>query len=118
MSTWTPPSPAEVEAKIQEMVRRIVEGFHPERIILFGSRARGNADPDSDVDLLVVLPTASPKETTLGIRMALRRMGIAKDIVVVTPEEFERRKDVVGTIVHPRVQEGRVLYERPADSRT
>lgn len=109
---WTPLPPAEVEAKIQEMVRRIVEGFSPEKVILFGSRARGTADADSDVDLLVVMPTDSKKDTTIEIRVALHAMGIAKDVVVVTPEEFERRRDIVGTVIYPAIREGRVLYER------
>lgn len=111
-TAWTPPTAAEVEAKIREMVRRIVEGFHPEKVILFGSRARGDAAPHSDVDLLVVIPTNSKKETTLGIRMAVRAMGVSKDIIVVTPEEFTRKRDAIGTIVHPAVQEGIVLYDR------
>lgn len=100
MTTWTPPTTAEVEAKIQEMVRRIVEKFQPEKIILFGSWARGDAGPDSDVDLLVIMSTASKKETTHQIGVTLHAMGISKDVVVTTPEEFERR--------------GRTLYERKA----
>lgn len=113
MTTW-PATAAEVDAKIQEIVRRIVEGFHPEKIILFGSHARGDALPDSDVDLLVVIPTDSKKRTTIEMRVAVRRMGIAKDIVIVTPEEFDRKRDVIGTIVYPAVREGRTLYERKA----
>ena len=113
-TAWTSTTPAEVESKIQEMVRRIIEGFHPDKIILFGSRARGDAQPDSDVDLLVVIPTLAKKETMLGIRLAVRRMGISKDIVVVTPEEFEQRKNIVGTMAYPAHHEGRVLYERSA----
>lgn len=113
MTTW-PATAAEVDAKIQEIVRRIVAGFHPEKIILFGSHARGDALPDSDVDLLVVIPTDSKKRTTIEMRVAVRRMGIAKDIVIVTPEEFDRKRDVIGTIVYPAVREGRTLYERKA----
>lgn len=112
MTTWTPPTAAEVEAKIQEMVRKIVEKFQPEKIILFGSWARGDAGPDSDVDLLVIIPTASKKETTRQIGVTLHAMGIPKDVVVTTPEEFERRKNIVGTIAYPANREGRVLYER------
>jgi len=112
MKTWTPPTPAEVERAIQEMVRRIVEGFDPEKIILFGSQARGDAGPDSDVDLLVVMNTASKRHTTRDIRVALDAMGMAKDVVVITPDEFERHKDIVGTIAHPAHHEGRMLYER------
>lgn len=112
MTTWTPPTTAEVEAKIQEMVRRIVEGFEPEKVILFGSYARGDAGPDSDVDLLVIMPTESKRDTTISIGVALHAMGLPKDVVVLTPDEFERRKDIVGTIAYPAHHEGRVLYER------
>lgn len=113
MKTWTPPTRAEVEEKIQEMVRRIVEGFDPEKIILFGSQARGDAGPDSDVDLLVIMDTDSKKQATREIRMALDAMGIPKDVAITTPDEFERLKDIAGTIAYPAHHEGRVLYERP-----
>lgn len=112
MKTWTPPTRAEVDQAIQEMVRRIVAGFDPEKIILIGSQARGDAGPESDIDLLVIMDTESKKQATREIRMALDAMGIPKDIVVITPGEFERRKDIVGTIAYPAHHEGRTLYER------
>jgi len=99
---------------IAEMVQRIVEGFDPNQIILFGSHARGAAGPDSDVDLLVVMPVeGSRREQRVAIRVALRGMGMAKDVFVVTPEEVERYGDLVGTIIYPALREGKVLYERP-----
>jgi predicted nucleotidyltransferase len=112
MKVWTPPTPADVERAIQEMVRRIVEGFDPEKIILFGSQARGDAGPDSDVDLLVVMPTDSKRDTSVQIGVALHAMGVPKDVMVITPDEFERRKNIAGTIAYPAHHEGRVLYER------
>lgn len=102
-------------AIIEEMVRRIVSHFSPERLILFGSHARGAAGPDSDVDLLVVMPC--PQSTRLQvveIRKLLADLPIAKDVVVVTPEYFARYRDIVGTIVWPAVREGKLLYERAA----
>ncbi len=100
---------------IQEMVRRIVEKFDPDQIILFGSYARGTAGPDSDVDLLVVMPVSgSIQEKRLEIRIALSGMGIAKDIAVFTPEQVEKYRDIVGTIIYPAFREGKVLYERAA----
>lgn len=113
MKTWIPPTQEQVEEKIQEMVRRIVEGFDPEKIILFGSHARGDAGPDSDVDLLVVMQTESKREAAVRIGVALDAMGIPKDILVITPDEFERRKNIVGTVAYPAHHEGRILYERP-----
>ena len=104
-----------VDEKIREMVRRIVERFDPEQIILFGSRARGDAGPDSDVDLLVVMDVDGPRrETRIRIRLALHDIRGAKEIVVVTPDELERFRDLVGTIIYPAVREGKVLYARNA----
>ena len=103
-----------VQKKIEEMVLRIVERFHPERIILFGSYARGQAGPDSDVDLLVVMPVAgSKREKSIEIALALHDIRVPKDIIVVTPDTVERQHDVVGTIVHPAIKEGKVLYAKP-----
>lgn len=103
-----------LDARIRKMVGRIVSRFHPERIILFGSHARGDAGPDSDVDLLVVMPIKGSKcEQQLAIRRALRGIRAPIDIAVSTPEEVEWRHEVVGTIEYPAVTEGRLLYARP-----
>ncbi len=98
---------------IDKMVKRIVRRFHPERVILFGSHARGDAGPDSDVDLLVVMPFDGLKHKKQAeIRVALHDIRVPKDIIVTTPEDLEWRKDVVGTFEYPAVREGRVLYAR------
>jgi predicted nucleotidyltransferase len=95
------------------MVDRIVRQFQPERVILFGSHARGEAGPDSDVDLLVVVPVEGLKhKKQVEIRVALHDIRIPKDIIVTTPEDFDWRKDVVGTIEYPAAREGKVLYAR------
>ena len=105
----------EVQKKIDEMVRRIVEGFDPEKIILFGSHATGTAGPDSDVDLLVVMEVSgSKRERAVEIDLALADIVIPKDVIVMTPYQVERYKDVVGTIIYPALREGKVLYERAA----
>ena len=104
-----------VQKKIEEMVRRIVEQFHPEQIILFGSYARGQAGPDSDVDLLVVMPVSgSKRKIAMEIDLALAGSGLPKDVIVVTPEEVARLRDIVGTIVYPALREGKVMYARAA----
>lgn len=106
---------AGTQEKIREMTRRIVARFDPEKIILFGSHARGEAGPDSDVDLLVIKRVAgSRRRERLKIRAALRGVGLAKDVILATPEEVEKYRDVVGTIIHPALHEGKVLYERSA----
>jgi predicted nucleotidyltransferase len=107
--------PSTVQDAIAEMVERIVGRFHPERIILFGSHARGTAGPDSDVDLLVVMhANGSKRARAVEIYGLLAGMGVPKDVMVVTPEEFELYRDVPGTVIRTACREGKVLYERAA----
>ena len=102
-----------VRALIAQMTKRIVDRFHVEQVILFGSYARGDAGPDSDVDLLVVTPVeGSKREKAIEIGVALRDFKLPKDIIVTTPDEFEWRKEIVGTIERPAFREGIVLYAR------
>ena len=99
--------------KIDAMVQRIVERFSPAKIFLFGSYANGTARPDSDVDLLIVMQVrGSRHKMAVKIGVALHDIEVAKDVIVVTPEEFEWRKDVIGTIEWPAVREGQLLYAR------
>ncbi len=103
----------QLQKTIDRMVRRIVERFHPDRVILFGSHARGAAGPDSDVDLLVVMPvTGSKRAKQLEVRLAVHEFKLPKDIIVTTPEDFEWRKEIPGTVERPAAREGRVIYER------
>jgi predicted nucleotidyltransferase len=98
---------------IADMTDRIARDFHPLRIILFGSHARGDATADSDVDLLVVLAEAPNKrQAAIEIRRALRDLPVSKDIVVTTPDEIARRGDLIGPVLRPALREGKVLYER------
>ncbi|OGA43318.1 MAG: hypothetical protein A3G24_09275 [Betaproteobacteria bacterium RIFCSPLOWO2_12_FULL_62_13] len=102
-----------VNKAISRMVRRIIERFDPERVILFGSHARGEAGPDSDVDLLIVMPVeGSRREKAIEIGVALHDIPVPKDIVVTTPEDFKWRKEIPGTIERPAAREGKVLYVR------
>lgn len=96
---------------IRQMVKRIVTQFHPDKIILFGSHARGQAGPDSDVDLLIVMPvTGSRRQKAIEIGVALHDIPVAKDVIVVTPDDFEWRKEIVGTIERPAARDGTLLY--------
>ncbi len=98
---------------IRRMVRRIVDRFDPEQVILFGSHARGKAGPDSDVDLLVVMDVkGSKREKTLEIRTILADFHTAEDVLISRPAEFAWRKLYPGTIERPAYLEGKVLYAR------
>jgi predicted nucleotidyltransferase len=100
-------------AILKQATTRLVEKFHPQRIILFGSHARGTADERSDVDLLVVA-SFTGKRRTIVVEMdrALRGMGFARDIILLTPEEFNRDREIPGAIARPTAQEGNILYAR------
>ena len=105
---------AGIERTLARMVERIVNRFAPERIILFGSHAAGNAGPDSDVDLLVVMTSKRSKaEQELDILKLLRGHRIPKDVIVTTPEDFAWRRKIPGTIERPAALGGRVLYAKP-----
>jgi predicted nucleotidyltransferase len=101
--------------KIEEMVRRIVAKCNPDRIILFGSHARGTGDPESDADLLVVMePKGSRRQQATEIDVALWGVSLPADIIVVTPEDIERSRNQPGTIIYSALRGGKVVYERPS----
>ena len=103
---------------IPVMTDRIVRAFRPLKIVLFGSRARGEAHAQSDVDLLVVMPDAwagaRKREAAVGILGVLKDLPVYKDVVVTTPEEVARRGDLAGTTLRVALREGRVLYDLDA----
>lgn len=102
------------EETIQEAARRIAERFHPARIILFGSRARGTPDRHSDVDLIVIFDRVDdPFALGTEVRTPLNGLGTPFDIVVMSLAEFERESDLPG-FVRVAAREGRVLYDRAA----
>lgn len=103
------------EALIPEIVRRLVEYYHPERIYLFGSVARGDAGPDSDLDFCVVLPDDAPKDLYRpGIHSAFWRWGIrtAVDVIAIPATEFDgRARRVTASLPAAIIREGRLLYD-------
>ncbi len=99
---------------IAPLVERIVTRLEPEEIWLFGSRAEGRARPDSDYDLLAVLPDDAP-ESALDLMKAWELtcgLGIPADLVPCTRSDFEEEKDDVGTLARAAYHRGRRIYER------
>jgi len=100
----------ETLSKVRE---RLVDGFAPNRIILFGSQARGTADDRSDVDILVVCSFAGKRRhLMLEMDRALSGLDNAFDVLILTPEEFQRDSLIPGTVGRYAYKEGKVLYER------
>lgn len=100
---------------LSEIVRRIVEVAQPEKIILFGSAARGRMGPHSDVDVLVIKAGQVHRRDLAGdIYANLHGVKYAVDVIVATPEDVERYKDSHALIYKPALREGRVIYERNA----
>jgi predicted nucleotidyltransferase len=97
---------------VAEMTRRLVEVYHPERIYLFGSAARGDAGPDSDYDFMVVVPDDTPPEVLRGCDgySALGGLGVSTDVVVWTKHEFDRRLHLKASFPSTIVREGKLLY--------
>ena len=105
---------AVTERLLAEVVRRIVETVHPDQIILFGSRARGDADPGSDLDLLVIQESDEPRyRRSIPILGALSRIMVPMDILVYTPQEVQDWSQVRQAFVTTALREGKVLYEKP-----
>ncbi len=95
------------------VIDRIVHEFHPMRVILFGSHARGEARIDSDIDLLVVLPNVGDRrQAAIEIRKAVADLPVAVDILVTDPEDIELRRDRRGDVLYAALREGRVVYDR------
>lgn len=108
----TPPAPTVVPA---ELLGPVVAYFNPRRVILFGSLARGEADADSDIDLLVVVDDDTPAErmtpqARFEARKSYRR---ATDLVLCREAVFRQRSSVVGSLAHAIATEGVVVYDRP-----
>ena len=96
---------------LNDIIRRVVEVAEPERIILFGSAARGEMNRHSDVDLLVVKDAADLRRLTAKIYRRLYGVGAAVDIVMVTPQDVERYRDSHALVIKPALREGTVMYE-------
>ncbi len=96
---------------LADVIRRVVEAAEPEKIILFGSAARGEMGRDSDIDLLVIKGGKFNRwRLTTAIYRHLSGAEAAVDVVVVTPDDVERYGDSPYLVIHPALREGKVVY--------
>ena len=100
----------------KEVVRRLVDEFHPEAIYLFGSRAWGKPGAGSDIDLLVIITKSDEKPIQRAVRAqrSLRGVRAAIDVLVKTRKEFERYASVKASLEAQITREGKLLYGRKA----
>jgi predicted nucleotidyltransferase len=101
------------DPRLTEIMHRLVDLLHPERIYLFGSRAREESRPDADFDLMIIVPDDAPPEHKRG-RLAYQRLwdlAVAADILVWTKSQFESRKHVVSSLPATVLREGVLIYE-------
>ena len=96
---------------LKEIIKRVVDVAHPERIIMFGSAARGEMGPNSDVDLLVIKNGEYDQSLLAGdIYMNLHGIKQAVDVILVTPEQVERYRNTHCLIIAPALRDGREIY--------
>jgi len=98
---------------LSEITRRILAVSDPVKIILFGSYARDDFGPDSDLDLLIIMEGVdSPRAESVHLRRSLRGLLVPVDIIVATPEQIKRHRNTIGLIYRSALTEGKVLYEQ------
>ena len=96
---------------LDEAVRRILTVVKPHRIVLFGSAARGAMGPNSDMDLLIVMPEGiHRRKTSVEIYKALRGIGLSKDVIVVTEQDVTQFGSNPSLVLKPALDEGREIY--------
>jgi len=101
------------ETLLEEITRKIVDRFDPEKIVLFGSRSTGSSRTDSDVDLLVIMDTTkSPIQRAVEVKRACRPRFVSMDVLVKTPEEVEAKLERGSSFLSQILDYGKVLYER------
>jgi predicted nucleotidyltransferase len=100
-------------ATVEQMTKRIIDNFAPQKVIVFGSWARGESNADSDLDFLVIMPySGSKRDLQILIRRNLKDFNVPKDIIVASPIEIEEKRGLNGYIYQAALAEGKVLYEQ------
>ncbi|HYP42056.1 MAG TPA: nucleotidyltransferase domain-containing protein [Chloroflexia bacterium] len=100
------------DSLFQEIVERVVGIAHPSKIVLFGSRARGDARPDSDIDLLIIAPSTEPGcQRSIPLYKALSDIHVPIDILVYNPDEVVWWSNMRQALVTTALREGKVLYD-------
>jgi predicted nucleotidyltransferase len=95
---------------LDEIIRRVVQIAQPEKIVLFGSAARAEMAPDSDIDLLVIKSGVHRRRMAQAIYRGLLGVGVAVDVIVVTPEDVERYRENPALVIAPALRDGKVIY--------
>lgn len=100
--------------KIEEVKKRLIQTYNPLEIYIFGSYAWGHPDEESDLDLLIVVNTLDEEEHVAVGRGygALFGLGISKDIIILTKDEFERRAQIITNLWSRVKREGRLIYAK------
>lgn len=97
-----------------QIAQRIVEAFHPRRVVLFGSRARGQATPDSDFDFMIEMDSdLPPRERAQAVYRLFGPRRWSMDVLVYTPQEIAAQRQFRNSLIHAIEREGQVLYEQP-----
>ena len=106
--------PRNADRVIKMMAERIVEKFSPLQILLFGSRARGDAEDESDIDLIVVFPEIKDRNAlAVNVALEIKDFGFDKDVLVTTPEEYALGSNCTGHAFYYAAKDAKVLYEAP-----
>lgn len=101
------------QEQIDDILKRVIQGIQPKKVILFGSYANGTANKDSDLDLLIVKNTTVPRyKRALQVRRHLRGLKIPIDLLVYTEDEIAKWGDVKSSFICQVMQEGKVLYKQ------
>lgn len=111
---WKHCRPKVTKKLLMKITNRIVENFHPEKVVLFGSHAYGKPTVESDVDLLIIMKSDErPAKRSAKVMSVCRPRHLGMDVIVITPEELERRLTGFDPLLEEALSKGKVLYESP-----